>query len=165
MLKNCIYILLLIGFFSACTRDDLCPADTATTPELVILFSDYQNQDRRKPVEGISIETMEPEIIPVLNRTTTDSITLPLNVNADNTGYRFIKTTITDSDTIVAVQEIRFLYQRNDVYVNRACGFRAEFIHLDVQEEGGSGIPFIKEIQIKRDSVVDETKAHLVILH
>ena len=97
--------------------------------------------------------------------TAIDSFIFRYCVNADNTGYRFIKTTITDSDTIVAVQEIRFLYQRNDVYVNRACGFRAEFIHLDVQEEGGSGIPFIKEIQIKRDSVVDETKAHLVILH
>lgn len=165
MLKNSIYFFLVIGFLSACTRDDLCPADTATTPNLVIVFNDYENRDRRKPVEGISIETMEPERIRVLERSTRDSVALPLNINADNTGYRFIKTTISGSDTIRAIQEIRFLYNRNDVYINRACGFRAEFRQLNVQEENVSGSAWIKEINIKRDSVVDETKAHIVILH
>lgn len=165
MFKNIIYLMVVVGCFSACTRDDLCPEDTATTPNLIIVFNDFQNETRRKPVEGISIETSEPEVIRVLNRTTTDSVVIPLNVNSEYSDYRFIKTTITEIDTIIDVEKIRFSYRKKDVYVNRACGFRAEFGQLTAQGETESGNPWINEIKIKRDSVVDETQAHIIILH
>lgn len=165
MLKKIILFVVIIGFFTTCTRDDLCPAGTATTPNLIITFNNYENENQRKSVEGLSIETKELEPRQVLNRTTTDSIALPLNINTDNTAYRFIKTTFTETDTITAIEEIRFLYIKKDIYVNRACGFRAEFGDLQIQQENTIGEPWIQKINIKRDSIVDETKAHIVIFH
>lgn len=165
-LYNRILVLLLIfGMFQGCTRDDLCPGETETTPRMLILFKDFEEPENRKAVEGISIETDELESRIVLGRTTTDSIALPLDVNSNTTQYKFIKTTITEVDTVVTVDKVRFVYQQNDVYVNRACGFKAEFVLNEAVLENTGNEHWIKEIIIKRDSIVDETKAHLTILH
>lgn len=169
MIKKLIYFTFFVFgigvFFGGCTRDDLCPAETATTPNMIITFHDYRNENRRKAVEGISIETWETEPDIVLRRTSSDSVSVPLNVNSHETGYRFIKTTITETDTIVDVEEIRFSYLKKDIYVNRACGFRAEFGNLEIEEHRTTGNPWVREIKIKTDSIVDETKAHITILH
>lgn len=163
--KTFIFIFLSVCILQGCTRDDLCPADTATTPNMIVLFKDFRNPDSRKVVEGLSIETDDPEEKIVYGRNTMDSIVLPLNVNTQTTAYRFIKTTIIEEDTLVNTDKILFTYEKNDVYVNRACGFRAEFKLLDAELEDRGSASWIKQIIINRDSIVDETKAHLSILH
>jgi len=149
----------------SCTRDDLCPADTATTPSMLVVFNDFQNSDNRKAVEGLSIETDDLERKIVVARSTTDSVVLPLDVNGQETAYRFIKTIITETDTIVNIDNILFTYDKNDVYVNRACGFRAEFRNLNAEWQSQGSESWIKQVIINRDSIVDETEAHLTILH
>lgn len=165
MFKKFIFLLLSIGMLQSCTRDDLCPAETATTPNMIIVFNNYQNPDRRKAVEGLSVETDDVERKVVVARNTKDSIVLPLDVNNNETAYRFIKTVITETDTLVNIDNILFTYDKNDVYVNRACGFRAEFKNLRADWESQGSDSWIKQVLINRDSIVDETKTHLTILH
>lgn len=165
MIRNMLFFIVAFVVLTGCTRDDLCPADTQTTPSLILTFNDYRNENQRKSVEGISIEIMEPETVEILRNSTIDSIALPLDINSDRTSYRFIRTRIIDTDTIIDTEELHFSYSRNEIYVNRACGFRAEFHDLIVADRNTIGNPWIQEIKIKRDSIVDETKAHIHILH
>lgn len=165
MFRKYAFLFLSIGMLLGCTRDDLCPANTATTPNMIVLFNNFQNPDRRKAVEGLSIETDDLERKVVVARSTKDSIVLPLNVNGQETAYRFIKTTITETDTIVKIDNILFTYDKNDVYINRACGFRAEFRNVNAYWQSQGNESWIKQVIINRDSIVDETKAHLTILH
>ncbi len=165
MIKKTIILLLIIFAFKGCTRDDICAEGTATTPNLIITFNDIVNPANRKQVVGLSIVTNYADSVQVLARSTVDSIAIPLNTNSDTTKYKFIRTTINATDTIVNVDSIMFIYQRNNVYVNRACGYKAEFDNLDpnLEEEGAAN--WIKDILTIRDTVNDETKAHLTILH
>lgn len=165
MFKKLTLLLLLVLALKGCTRDDICPEGTATTPNLIIVFADVANPNIRKEVKTLSVQTDYEEAITVLSGITTDSIALPLNVNSDTTKYRFIKTTITDTDTIVKTDRIFITYLRKDIYVNRACGFREEFYSLNPQLQTNNEGNWIENIIVNRDTVVDESQAHLTLLH
>lgn len=165
MFKKLTLLLLLVLALKGCTRDDICPEGTATTPNLIIVFADVATPNIRKEVKTLSVQTDYEEAITVLSGITTDSIALPLNVNSDTTKYRFIKTTITDTDTIVKTDRIFITYLRKDIYVNRACGFREEFYSLNPQLQTNNEGNWIENIIVNRDTVVDESQAHLTLLH
>jgi hypothetical protein len=165
MLKKVILLILIIIAFKGCTRDDLCPAGTATTPNLIITFNDIITPTTRKAVANLRIVTNYADSVEVLRRTNIDSIAIPLNTNSDTTKYKFIRTLITTTDTIVNVDNLVFIYQRNNDYVNRACGFKMEFNNLVtvLEEEGTEN--WIENILTVRDTVNDENSAHIRILH
>lgn len=165
MIKRIIVLILIIFAFKGCTKDDICPEGTAITPKLIITFNDIVNPAVRKQVVGLSIVTNYADSVVVLARTSTDSIAIPLNINSDTTKYKFIRTTITSTDTIVNEDIIDFVYERYNGYVNRACGFKTEFNNLEATlvEEGTSN--WIQEIITNRDTINDENEAHLTILH
>lgn len=165
MFKRIIVLILIIFAFKGCTKDDICPEGTAITPKLIITFNDIVNPANRKKVEGLSIVTNYADTVVVLARTTTDSIAIPLNINSDTTKYKFIRTTITATDTIVNVDKIDFVYQRYNGYVNRACGFKTEFNNLETTLEEEGTFNWIQEIITNRDTINDENEAHLTILH
>src|SRR5690554_1426154 len=126
-----IFIVLMVIAFLGCTRDDLCPEGTATTPNLIIVFKDNANPENRKNVEGLIVETDYENSVVVLPRTVTDSVAIPLSTTSDITNYRFIRTLITENDTLVNIDNVMFVYNRKDLYVNRACGFRTEFQQIE----------------------------------
>lgn len=165
MLKKIIVLIVAIFAFKGCTRDDLCPEGTATTPNIIIVFNDIVNPANRKNVMGLSIETNYENPVEVLARTNTDSIAIPLNTNSDTTKYKFIRTSITETDTLVNIDSIVFIYSRKEDYVNRACGFKMEYTGLVsyLEEEGTEN--WIQNIITLRDTVNDENEAHISILH
>lgn len=152
-----LFCLLIFG----CTRDDLCPQGSADTPRLVIDFKDFNNQDNRKMV-GLNVFVANQERTPVLHWTITDSIALPLNINSNRTDFIFEKYFFSGNDTLYWEDRINFRYDRKDIYVNRACGFRAEFFELSANQESNQ---WIQSILIKKDSVVDEKATHLTVFH
>ncbi|MBB6682218.1 hypothetical protein H4O20_12255 [Aequorivita sp. 609] len=165
MFKRIILLFLIIYAFKGCTKDDICPPDTATTSNLVITFNDIANPTVLKKVNFLTVKTNNSDSIEVISRTSTDSIVLPLNTNRDTTKYLFIKTTITETDTIVDIDKMMFTYSRENGYVNRACGFRTEFDNLisTLEEEGNEN--WIEQVIPKRETVKDENSAHLTLLH
>ncbi|MGB3344436.1 MAG: DUF6452 family protein [Aequorivita sp.] len=166
MLRKLLVVLVLVFAFKGCTRDDICPEGTATTPKLIVVFKNVTIPEDKKKVTGLSVETDYENSVLVLGRTDTDSIAVPLNTNSDTTRYRFIRTTITNTDTVVNIDKVMFLYKRQDLYVNRACGFKAVFNELEskLEDEPADG-NWIKEIITERTTVNDENKAHIVMLH
>lgn len=165
MFKRIVVLILLMLAFKGCTRDDLCPEGTATTPNLVIRFNNIDNESQYRKVVKLTVETDYEDSTTILSLIETDSIAIPLNVNSDTTKYRFIRTTGTGDDAVSNVDKLMFVYNRKDIYVNRACGFSTEFESLDITLEDEGSNNWIKGIQIKRDTIVDEKQAHLTIFH
>ena len=165
MLRKIVVLILLILVFKGCTRDDLCPEGAATTPNLVIRFNNIDVKSQYKKVVKLSVETDYEASTTILSLIETDSIAIPLNVNSDTTKYRVIHTIGTGDDAVSNIDKLMFVYNRKDIYVNRACGFSTEFenINITLEDEGSNN--WIKEIQINRDTIVDEKQAHLTIFH
>lgn len=161
-MKKIIFTLLLVVLlFNGCTRDDICPENTATTPQLIIVFKDQENPNFRKVVENLKVVTDYDNSVLVLPSTATDSISLPLSTTSDTTKYQFIKTR---GDSILNIDKVKFIYSRKEMYVNRACGFRMEYEGLEpiLQTDPDN---WIKNIVILRDTVVDDKNAHLNFFH
>lgn len=166
MFKRIVVLFIVVFSFNGCTRDDICPAGAAITPNLVITFNDFNNQNLRKKVVRLTVETDYDISTTILSLRETDSIAIPLNINSDTTRYRFIQTIrIGDDETVENVDRFTFVYNRKDLYVNRACGFRIEFDGFDAVLEDEASDNWIKDFTIKRDNIVDEEQAHLTIFH
>lgn len=165
MVKRIVFLLFLIFALKGCTRDDICPEGTATTPKLIIVFKDIANPDNPKNVESLSIETDYEDSVIVLAATTTDSIAIPLSTSSDTTKYRFIRTTGAGENVETNVDKLMFIYNRKDLYVNRACGFKTEFYNLDVDLEDEGSDNWIKDILKNKDTIRDEKKTHLTFFH
>lgn len=163
-MKKIAFLLILIISLKGCTRDDLCPEGTATTPKLIIVFKDNANRELRKSIEGLTVSTDYENPMIVLPMSTTDSIAIPLSTTSDTSKYIFSKTLFTENDTIVNIDKVSFIYSRADFYVNRACGFKTEFQGVkEILEETGEA--WILDIKTNRDTIRDEKSAHLTFFH
>ncbi|MBK5214174.1 MAG: hypothetical protein JJE55_11000 [Flavobacteriaceae bacterium] len=167
MFKRIILLILIIFAFKGCTKDDICPGGTATTPNLVITFNDIANPLIRKKVEVLTVLTDNIDSVAVMKLVSTDSIIVPLNTNADTTKYLFIRSFISEAGTVdsINIDKLKFVYSRKNGYVNRACGFKTEFDNLKANLENEGTKNWIEQVNIKRETVNDENSAHLTVLH
>ena len=165
MFKRIPFLLILILAFNGCTRDDICPEGTATTPNLVIVFNNNANIATRKMVEDLIVETDYENSVIVLSRTATGSIALPLSTTSDTTKYRFIRITGTEETEVRNIDYVTFIYSRKELYVNRACGFKMEFDNLETQLQNEGSENWILNISTNDQTVKDEKKAHLTFFH
>ena len=165
MFKRIALLSLILLAFKGCTKDDICPPDTATTSNLVITFNDNANPDLRKMVNVLTVKTNNIDSVEVVIPTSTDSIVLPLNTNLDITEYLLIRTVISETDTVINTDKIKFTYNRENGYVNRACGFKTEFTNLTTILEDEGSQNWIKGVVPKRETVNDENSADLTLLH
>lgn len=165
MIKKIILFVLIIFAFKGCTKDDICPPDTATTAKLVISFNDIANPSNTKNVAVLSVITDNEDAFEVISFESTNEIAIPLSTTSDTTKYLFRRSVISTSDTITNIDKLSFVYRRNEDYVNRACGFRVEYFNLqaDLEDEGTEN--WIQEIIVIRDTVNDENSAHITLLH
>ena len=165
MIKRIILFILIIFVFKGCTKDDICPPDTATTANLVIVFKDIANLANKKKVEVLSVITDDANSVEILKLVSTDSIVIPLNTNSDTTKYLFKKTIINGTDTIRNVDKMMFTYERKNGFVSRACGYKTEFYNLKATLELEGIENWIKQVTVNRDTVNDENSAHITLLH
>jgi hypothetical protein len=130
------------------------------TPDLVILLLDIDTGIRQSP-SGFSIRPIGTE--KQLVRSTGDSLALPLQTTEAITQFEFILNGGSENENIDTLQ---INYQRQDQFINGACGFRSNFV-LDQTPVFilNSGDNWIKGAVILKDTISDETAAHLGILH
>ena len=130
------------------------------TPDLVILLLDKDTGTRQSP-SGFSIRPIGTE--KQLVRSTGDSLALPLQTTEAITQFEFILNGGSENENIDTLQ---INYQRQDQFINGACGFRSNFV-LDQTPVFilNSGDNWIKGAVILKDTISDETAAHLGILH
>ncbi|MCB0453545.1 MAG: hypothetical protein KDC94_11805 [Aequorivita sp.] len=165
MIKRSILFIFIIFTFKGCTKDDLCPPDTATTAKVVIAFSDFANPANAKNVNVLSVQTDYETSVEVISFENTKEIAIPLSTTSDTTKYKFIRTTYRTNDTLTNTDKVMFIYQRQDGYVNRACGFKTEYFNLDSKLEPEGNENWIKLVTVIRETVNDENSPHVTMLH
>lgn len=120
-------ILMAVGL-SGCQRDDLCPATTQTTPRIVVEFHDYTDPGRSKAVADLAIIATDMEDT-LLGPVNTNKVSLPLRTNQNITEYLLIQNANSPQENI---DTIRFSYNRELQYLNRACGYKANYTDFQV---------------------------------
>lgn len=175
---NALLLLLIFIIIPSCEKDDICAETTPTTPKLILRFYDITSQEDTKSVTGLRVtgldENNEDIEISNLNIVTTDSINLPLRTDADVTKFTFHldyeiddNGTPDNSDDDITLGNpdiVTISYQREDVYVSRACGFKTIFNNLTISVEL-DGDNWIVNSEIINSVVENETTAHVKIFH
>lgn len=174
-LRTPIFITGILGFLilASCQRDDICPASTLITPQVRISFFDFEEREVPKPPPNLLIKISGTNSIDsvLYNRQNLADIRVPLRTNSDFTEYDFIlNAAVFDStsvDTIGNTDRVLFSYIRDQIYINRACGYKVNYLDLDAElipvEESNSN--WIREINIVQDTIANETNPHILIYH
>jgi hypothetical protein len=147
---------------TGCTRDDICDPGTAVTPLLIITFKDNSNIIQAKNVTGLSVRKNDVDSTLVLRITEpTDSIAIPLDTETDITELLFILNDDENEETTNG-DRLSFTYQREETYVNRACGFKTTYSELTTELEDDTD-NWITSFQLLQTNITDEIEAHLSI--
>ncbi len=169
MKKSILYSLFLLMTFS-CEKDDICPADTPTTPQLIIRFYDKDSPEEFKSVTTLRvIGDGQTEPLSTVNRITTDSIAIPLRISETTTIFRMISDSADDEMGMETGNEdsITFSYQTEEVFVSRACGYKTVYSDLTIEiiNEGVDNWMDIALSEVVNNAVTNQGAAHVKIYH
>ena len=89
MIQKITLLLFTTLFLWACTRDDICPDDTQTTPLLVIKFMDISNPTQVKAVDNLRITLANTSQTEVVIARTDTLYKIPLNPATTSVDYNF----------------------------------------------------------------------------
>ena len=152
------YLLIVLILIIGCEPDDICIEGSIGTSELIIIFHDIDNPDSRKEIQNLNVVgSINQNDFESLDFTTSDSITLPLRKFSSSTNYKFI---LNDDNNMIA-DELTFFYSPNDIFINRACGFKTIFEELNVSYSSN----WIKNIVILNNTLSGNNNANIKILH
>lgn len=172
-MKKILLLLFALSLsFSACEKDDICDANTVTTPRLVITFYDYNNASAEKNVTNLSIFGDGMEEAVTYNGSTLfngSTISIPLKVDVDVTKFHFILNYGSTNVAAPANEDvIEFNYSRENIFVSRACGFKTNFvldatnpfIHTDAATADQKWIQYVA---VENSNITNENETHLAI--
>jgi len=164
-MKNIFLILLIAVSFSGCEKDDICDANTVTTPRLVVEFYDISNPTTAKNVVSLKVTgdgmTEDLGIYSGVSK-----IKLPLKVTEDITKYHFVlnsSDTNNDNEDVITIN-----YARQNVFVSRACGYKTIFglsgtTPITYAEPATPDGAWIQELQIVTPTITSENETHVKI--
>ena len=177
MKKILLFLLIATFSFSSCEKDDICDANTPTTPRLVMEFYDISNPSILKNVTNLKVigDGMTEGI--VLNSTASggsrylsngSKISIPLKTDADATKFRFILNSGNPNPTLIDIDEVTFNYTSNDVFVSRACGFKTLFTLDPLKPYTQTTIPatklkWMQFISVEKSNIANENETHIKV--
>ena len=170
-------LLLVIVTSSSCEKDDICDANTPTTPRLVIDFYNVSNASVLKNVTNLKVigDGMTQGI--VFNSGASgeaqylangSSISIPLKTDSNSTKYSFILNYGNSNPTLVDTDEVTFNYTKEDVFVSRACGFKTLFTFVPNNPIFHTAVPVTKGkwmqfINIEKSNIDNENETHIKV--
>jgi hypothetical protein len=164
MPKKVILAIFVISLLIGCTKDDICPEGTPTTPRLIIKFMDFSNRSLAKEVTNLRVALTNNEEEAIFQNT--DSIfQIPLNPSLTSVQFTFTQDTAGEEENS---DNIRFTYGiGEDVYINRACGFNTTFTALgaEVRPEGAANSNWLRDLDIINNTIENEDVTHITIFH
>lgn len=176
-MKKILCFLLVFTFgLSSCEKDDICDANTPTTPRLIISFYDITNPTVKKSVtrlkvigegedEGIVFNEGGTEITKYL--TSGDSIAIPLKTFENSSTFTFILNADSPNPALTNTDQVKFNYTRENVYVSRACGFKTIFqllTQLPIEStDSGSDSFWMQNIQVNNRNIELENETHVKV--
>lgn len=166
ILLTCLFFLIVISLVVSCERDDICAEATQTTPKLVIEFLNADGTGRSQSVINLAVREVgrdSSDVFRVFN--STSSIEIPLKTNAIETSYVFNLNSLGDTGGLT--DTLTFSYATERLYVNRACGFRVNFIDFRARLENQADNPdsWIQRIEINERIIENESETHLFIYY
>jgi len=164
MIKKIAFLYTLLLVFAGCTRDDICPEETATTPLLQVQFKDITDRTQSKTVSALRVLINDADTLEVYLGESDTLVGIPLNTLDTVSSFQFI--TDSSDDTTANTDVITFSYSTEDIYVNRACAFKTIYTELEVDLEPETGSNnWIQDFTLLKTTIEDETDAHLTIFH
>lgn len=180
-LKN--YCIVLFSFVSitmlTCERDDLCDEDTPATPRMIIEFRDVAIPENTKNVTGLRVEDPDDDTRFLENYNGSSSfleMIIPLKTDVNETKYVVYKDyNIDDNGTPENPDDdfqtgnpdtLTITYEREDIYVSRACSFKTTYknIVVTIEPDGDNWMQF----QIPTNdnqTIINEDETHWNIRH
>jgi Family of unknown function (DUF6452) len=176
-MKKIITLLFVLVFsFSGCEKDDICDANTPTTPRLVIEFYSISNSSVVKNVtnlkvigdgmtNGIAFSTAIDGSQYVTNGS---KIYIPLKTDANSTTYSFILNYGNTNTSFVNEDKITFNYTHRDVFVSRACGYKTLFTLNPTNTYTQTAVPvtsakWIQYISVEKNNIDNENETHIKV--
>jgi len=165
-MKKILVLLLIALSFSGCEKDDICDANTPTTPRLIIDFYDASNPTELKNVINLKVIGFEmPDDEPLGTFTGVSQVQLPLKTTLDSTKYRLILNSTSTSGSLNE-DVLQFDYTRKDVFVSRACGYKTIYklnapngvTKTDASTPDGF---WIQQINIETTNIETENETHI----
>jgi len=127
-MKKLIVLAGLLTFstiaFIACEKDDICGKDEDTTPNFLIEFYNYEDQEvpRTNTVSAYAVGR-EKDII----TNNGNKLSLPLRLDEQETAW-VLQTKLSNGQEIVTLNDTLTLkYRVNTFYLNKACGYVSTF--------------------------------------
>lgn len=160
-LKNYI-VFSLFWIFTGCQKDDICPGGTETTPMLIIEF--YNNDDplTLKVVKDLVVFASNKKDDTLIRFKTTNSIEIPLKSDENFTEYHFISNAGNENEN---EDIVKFSYTPSPIYLNRACGFKIQYLNLNLTIEGETDENWIKSDVVVHQNIENEIEAHIYFTH
>jgi hypothetical protein len=158
-------ILLFLVCCGSCEKDDICV--DGDTPLMVIRFYDILDTTVLKAAPVLRVVGLEQNSVvnTFQDRTSTDSIAIPLKILEADTEFIFILNSAgEDGDETGNRDTLRFSYQRREVFISRACGYVINFDSLQAVAPSDTD-PWIQEIDIANPNVMNQASAHVKIYH
>ncbi len=161
-----IFTLLAISL-SSCERDDICPENTPTTPRLVVQFFDINNPEIQKDINELVIQSVDTDNENFIEYDNVSEIILPLKTNQNSTQFLMTINANSENESDINTDELIFNYARRNVYINRACGYKVEFLDFQVTqiEESNEDLEWIKATAVQQPNIDNENETHLFIYH
>lgn len=156
------FCFLLLAVLLSCEKDDVCPQGTQGTPALVIRMYDKDNpQSLKAPASNINVFGIGRD--EMMTQITSDSTAIELDPSEDFTQLAFV---LSETASPALIDTLQINYNRTDVYYNRACGYRREFIlGSPALESIGETTPFYSSFTVLIDTLSNENQAHLALYH
>lgn len=159
-------ILMCIGYFYSCEKDDICVE--GDTPLLIVGFYDASSADTTTVKSVTNLLIAETSLNSAFNAiASTDSIAFPIKIDAQTTEFAFIRDASIDDESqelTGTIDTLSFNYTVNREYISRACGFIANFNGLDTTRQVFSS-DWIKRISIINTDVERSNAIHVKVFH
>ncbi|MDX1314463.1 MAG: DUF6452 family protein [Eudoraea sp.] len=167
MKKKLFLFIIVLGalLISACEKDDICV--DGDTPLLILRFYDAQDTENFKSVTTLRIigDGQANPVNTFSDRSTTDSVAIPLRADQSSTQFLLILNSADENDLETGnIDTLSFSYNVEEVFVSRACGFVANFNDLEPQLTAGTE-NWIQAVEVIDTTVTNQFSAHVKIFH
>ena len=152
-------LLLAVSFWN-CEKDDICAEGTPVTPRVIIEFFDATNPTIPKNITDLGV---------IANGFTegfafdgTSKIEISLRTNVDSTELDFILNGTDNDPANDETVTLTFNYERSNVFISRACGYKTIFNLTNVLPSDFTGT-WISSLTIEQPNIINENETHIKI--
>ena len=165
-LTGLLFCFLLLAAIQACEKDDICVE--ADTPLLVVSFFNSDSPEEKKGVTRLRVIGLgQEQVINTFNdRSTLDSIGIPLRIDSQRTGFVFIfqSEDSEDGEETGNRDTVYFDYTTREEFTSRACGFVVRYEGLTAERTADQE-NWIDSVRVTQASVISSDSTHVSIFH